>query len=82
MGFVWSKGSHYCLAILYSLLVLGSLVLVSAALGAVDASHTNWEKAWLNFGLISVSTMLVGFLTEEDFFRGWFNTPVKQGLGH
>jgi membrane protease YdiL (CAAX protease family) len=72
MGFVWGQWTHYGLAILYPVVALGSMVLVAAALGAIDLSHTNWEKAWLNFGLISVSTILVGLLTEEGFFRGWF----------
>jgi membrane protease YdiL (CAAX protease family) len=78
MGFVWGEGSHYCLAVLYPLVVLGTLVIVSAALKAVDPSHTNWEKAWLNFALILVSTILVGFLTEEGFFRGWFWASLEQ----
>ena len=78
MGFVWAKGSHYGLAILYPLVVLGAIVFVSAALGAVDLSHTNWAKAWLNFGLISISTVVVGLLTEEGFFRGWFWASLEQ----
>ena len=72
MGFVWGQWSHYGLAILYPAIVLSGLGLISAALGAIDLSQTNWQKAWLNFGLISVSTILVGLLTEEGFFRGWF----------
>src|SRR5262249_25933021 len=72
MGFVLGQWSHYSLAILYPVVPLGGMVLVSAALGAIDLSHSNWKKAWLNFGLISVSTILVGLLTEEGFFRGWF----------
>jgi membrane protease YdiL (CAAX protease family) len=66
------------LALLYPAIVLSGLGLISAALGAIDLSQTNWEKAWLNFGLISVSTILVGFLTEEGFFRGWFWALLEQ----
>jgi membrane protease YdiL (CAAX protease family) len=78
MGFVWGQWSHYGLAILYPAIVLSGLGLISAALGAIDLSQTNWQKAWLNFGLISVSTILVGFLTEEGFFRGWFWASLER----
>jgi hypothetical protein len=79
MGFVWGQWSHYGLAILYPAIVLSALGLLSAALGVIDTSHTHWEKAWLNFGLISVSTILVGLLTEEGFFRGWFWASLQKG---
>src|SRR6516165_729935 len=87
MGFVWGQWNHYGLAILYPGVGLSGIGLISAALGAVDTSHTHWEKAWLNFGLISISTILVGLLTEEGFFRGWFwasleraGKPARQAL--
>src|SRR5262245_38010408 len=85
MGFVWGQWSHYGLAMLYPGVVLSGIGLISAALGAVDTSHTHWEKAWLNFGLITVSTILVGLLTEEGFFRGWFWASLQragQTAGH
>ena len=78
MGFVWGQWNHYGLAILYPGVVLSGIGLISAALGAVDTSHTHWEKAWLNFGLISISTILVGLLTEEGFFRGWFWASLQR----
>jgi membrane protease YdiL (CAAX protease family) len=58
--------------------VLSAAVLVLAAMGEADISHTHWGKAWLNFGLISVSTILVAILTEEGFFRGWLWASLEQ----
>ena len=87
MGFVWGQLSHYGLTVFYPVTVIGGITLVSLALGGIDLSHTNWGKAWLNFGLISVSTTLVGLVTEEGFFRGWFwasleraGKPARQAL--
>jgi hypothetical protein len=71
MGFAWGRWSHFGLAMLYPLTVLSVGALVSTAAGAVDLSQTNWEKAWLNCALVTVSTFLVAILTEEGFFRGW-----------
>jgi membrane protease YdiL (CAAX protease family) len=78
MGFVCGQWNYYGLAVLYPIVVLGGIVFVSAALKAIDTSHTNWGKAWLNFGLVAVSTVLVGLLTEEGFFRGWFWASLEQ----
>jgi membrane protease YdiL (CAAX protease family) len=78
MGFVWGRWSHYGLAVLYPLLVIGTVALISAAAGAVDVSHANWEKAWLNFALATVGTFLVVILTEEGFFRGWLWASLER----
>jgi membrane protease YdiL (CAAX protease family) len=78
MGFVCGQLRHYGLAVFYPVAVIGSIALVSLTLGRIDLSHTNWEKAWLNFGLISVSTILVGLVTEEGFFRGWFWASLER----
>lgn len=81
MGFVWGHWSHYRLAVLYPVAVLGMVALVSAAAGAVDLSQTHWEKAGLNFALVTVSTILVAIITEEGFFRGWlFASLERAGL--
>ncbi|HEX4653134.1 MAG TPA: CPBP family intramembrane glutamic endopeptidase [Candidatus Udaeobacter sp.] len=72
IGFVWGRPSHYLLAMLYPVGVLGVLVLLCVAMKAVDISHTDWEKAGANFGLVLVLTILVAVVTEEGFFRGWF----------
>jgi hypothetical protein len=78
MGFVWGRWSHYGLAILYPVVVLGAVALVSAAAGVINISHTHWGKAWLNIALVSVSTILVGLLTEEGFFRGWLWASLER----
>ena len=83
MGFKWGRWNHYGLGILYPVVVLGAVGLVSAASGAVDISQTNWEKAGLNFALLTISTILVAIITEEGFFRGWlFASLASAGLKH
>ena len=52
MGLVWGRWSHYGLAVLCPVAVLGLVGLISATSGAVDISQTDWEKAWLNFALV------------------------------
>ena len=78
MGFVWGRWSHYRLAVLYPVAVLGVVGLVSAAAGAVDLSQTDWAKAGLNFALVTVSTILVAIITEEGFFRGWLFASLER----
>jgi hypothetical protein len=71
IGFVRGMPSAYLLAVLYPLVVIGTLVLIVAISGAVDTAHTDWRKATLNLILVSASTVLVAIVTEEGFFRGW-----------
>ena len=71
MGFTWGRWSHYGLALLYPVAVLGVVGIVSAVAGATDLSQSNWEKAGLEFALVAVSTILIAIITEEGFFRGW-----------
>jgi len=81
MGFNLGPWRHYGLAVLYPVAVLGAVGLISAAAGAVDLSHTDWDKASLNFALITVSTVLMAIITEEGFFRGWlFASFERAGL--
>src|SRR5438093_12842108 len=46
-------------------------VLVPAFAGVVDLSKTNFQKAFLNLLIVTISTALVAIITEEGFFRGW-----------
>jgi len=78
MGFVWGRWSQHGLAILHPVVVLGVVALISAAAGAVDPSQVSWEKAWLNFALVSVSTILAVIITEEGFFRGWLWASLER----
>ncbi len=71
MGFVAARRHFFALALLYPLAVLGTVALVSKVAGAIDISQTNWQKAGINFLLVTVSTVVVATITEEGFFRGW-----------
>ncbi len=77
IGFVWGTRRAYLLAVLYPLVVIGTLVLVVAISGAIDTAHTDWRKAGLNLVLVSVSTVLVAIITEEGFFRGWLWASLR-----
>ncbi len=78
VGFVWGRWSHYGLASLHPVLVVGVVAVASAAAGAVDLSQTNWKKACLNAALVTVSTTLVAIITEEGFFRGWLWASLER----
>ena len=71
MGFRWGRPTHFALALLYPLLVIGVIAIVATFAGAVDLSKTNWQKALLNLLIMTISTALVAIITEEGFFRGW-----------
>ena len=82
VGFAWGKWHHYGLALLYPVVVLGLVAAISAAAGATDLSHTNWQKTWLNLALLTGTTVIVAIITEEGFFRGWlFGSLERAGLG-
>jgi len=78
VGFAWGRSPHYVLAIVYPVVVAVVLVLVAAAAGAMDLSHTNWKKAGINFALVALSTVLVAIITEEGFFRGWLWASLER----
>jgi membrane protease YdiL (CAAX protease family) len=78
VGFVWGRWSHYGLAALYPLVVLGLLVIITVMAGAIDLSHTDWKKAGLNFALVAVTTAVVVTVTEEGFFRGWLWASLER----
>lgn len=78
MGFIWGRLSHYGLAALYPIAVLGLVGVVSAVAGVVDISHADWKKASLNFVIVTVSTILGAIITEEGFFRGWLFASLKR----
>lgn len=78
VGFVWGRWSHYGLAMAYPLVVIGTIALIATAAGALDLSHTDWRKAGLNLGFLTVSTFLVAIITEEGFFRGWLWASLER----
>jgi membrane protease YdiL (CAAX protease family) len=77
-GFVWAKARHFGLALLHPLLVIGVITAIAFAAGAVDVEHTDWQRAALNFALMTISTMLIATITEEGFFRGWLWASLKR----
>lgn len=78
IGLTWGHLGHFSLAAAYPLLVLGAIALVAAAAGAVNLASQNWQKALLNVAIITVSTVLVGVVTEEGFFRGWLWASLQR----
>ena len=81
MGFRRGKPTHFALALLYPLLVIGLIAIVAAFAGAVDLSKTNFQKAFLNLLIVTISTALVAIITEEGFFRGWlWGSLVRRGI--
>lgn len=78
MGFVWGRWEHYGLALLYPILVIGSVAAVSFAAGAINVSQTDWNKAGVELALVAGSTALVTIVTEEGFFRGWLWASLRR----
>ena len=78
VGFVWGRWSHYGLAVLHPVLVLGLTVLITVVAGAARFGSTDWEKASINLALVGVSTILVAIITEEGFFRGWLWAALER----
>ena len=78
IGFVWAKARYFGLALLHPLLVLGILALIALGMGITQVESTDWQRAGLNFVLMTVSTVLVTIVTEEGFFRGWLWASLKR----
>lgn len=73
---------HFGFALLYPLIVLGSLAAIAAATHAIDLSHAVLWKAAVNIGIIFVSNSLIAIVTEEGFFRGWAWASLRRaGMG-
>lgn len=78
IGLVWGRSRGHGLAVLYPLLVLGTITLIVFLLGAVDLSGADWNKAGLNMALMSSVGVIMVLLTEEGFFRGWLWASLKR----
>jgi membrane protease YdiL (CAAX protease family) len=70
-GFTVGAPKHFGLAIAHPLLVIGILAVCAILSGAMDTTHTDWRKAFLNLGIMIFGTVVVAMVTEEGFFRGW-----------
>jgi membrane protease YdiL (CAAX protease family) len=78
IGFTWGRWRYFGIAVLYPLLVLGTVALICLAAGAVSISSASWRKTLLNIALVTISTALVATLTEEGFFRGWLWASLQR----
>ncbi|MGC1379976.1 MAG: type II CAAX endopeptidase family protein [Candidatus Baltobacteraceae bacterium] len=76
LGFTWGGRraiQAYAMAILYPIAVMGILVAVAAAAGAMNPAaapqhkHATWLLVLTNVAI----TIPLALLTEEGFFRGW-----------
>ena len=71
IGLVWGNLRSSVLALIFPILVLGSMTTIAWMLGAVDTSNADWDKALLNMALMSSTGIIMVLITEEGFFRGW-----------
>jgi len=78
MGLMLGRLRDYRLALLYPLLVLGLAGLIALIGAAVDTSEADWNKTFINIGLMSSVGILMGLITEEGFFRGWLWAALKR----
>ena len=78
VGFVWGRPWHYGLALLHPALVIGFIVLAASLAGAIDTSHTDWNKTGLNLAILIISNALLATITEEGFFRGWLWASLER----
>lgn len=78
IGLIISGGRHYAWALAYPLLVLGIMAAIAWVFGAVDTTESDWNKAFLNIGLMSSTGILMVLITEEGFFRGWLWASLKR----
>jgi membrane protease YdiL (CAAX protease family) len=81
IGLTAGKLSDFGPALLYPLLALGLIAGIAALSGAVDTTETDWNKTFLNIGLMSTTGILMALLTEEGFFRGWLWASLQRA-GH
>lgn len=81
IGLATGKIGDFGPALLYPLLALGLIAGIAALSGAVDITETDWNKTFLNIGLMSSTGILMTLLTEEGFFRGWLWASLQKA-GH
>ena len=81
IGLSWSNPKSYLAAIGYPVVVLGLIALIALMAGAIDTSEADWNKAFLNMGLMSTTGVIMVLITEEGFFRGWLWAALNRA-GH
>ena len=78
IGLIRGPAAGWALAVACPVLVLAAAGVAALLAGAVDVSGTDWNKTLLNVGLMTVTGILMGILTEEGFFRGWLWASLRR----
>ena len=78
VGLVLGSRSDYGWALVYPVLVLGTMGVIAWFAGDVDTTHADWDKTFANVGLMSSTGVIMVLITEEGFFRGWLWASLKR----
>jgi membrane protease YdiL (CAAX protease family) len=78
LGFTLGKGRDYLLAASHPVIVLGLVAGIAIVFGHGRVNAANLPKAFITFVSIVVGTLIVGLLTEENFFRGWLWASLQR----
>jgi len=78
IGLIWGNMQAYGLALAYPIVVFGLIAVIALMAGAIDTSHADWNKAFLNMALMSSAGIIIVMITEEGFFRGWLWAALKR----
>lgn len=77
VGFSLGNSKGYVLAVLFPVLVIGTLSILAFASGSVDLSKTVWPTVLQELAVIATLTFVIAIVTEEGFFRGWLWAALK-----
>ncbi len=78
VGFVLARPRYFAFAALYPAVIFAIIAAIAFANHALDLSHTNWTKAFINIALLTSVTFGVALVTEEGFFRGWLWAALRR----
>jgi len=78
MGVTPGSPEGYWWAIAYPVVVPGILAGMAFVTGAVDLTEAEWGKTVTHIGIASSVGVIMVFLTEEGFFRGWLWASLKK----
>jgi len=65
-------------AVAHPLFILSLIAAIAHFLVTTDTISTDWQKTFLNIGLMSSTGILMVLITEEGFFRGWLWAALKR----
>jgi membrane protease YdiL (CAAX protease family) len=78
VGLTLGRVQDYAWALAYPAVVLGGMAAIAWGFAAVNTADADWNKTFLNIGLMSSTGILMGLITEEGFFRGWLWASLKR----